>query len=149
MVPSGRKKELLTSNKKEIKHGVEILKLLEAVQVPLQVAVMHCPEHQKEDTEMAGGSNLAERAAKEAAKGMYIMPLVPVIDLSQFDPEYLTAVLKKAESWAFDEEGTDGGWRENKKGVVLLPEHLVEPIAKHLYEATHYGRDSLTMYIKL
>ena len=44
---------------------------------------MHCPEHQKEDTEMAGGSNLAERAAKEAAKGMYIMPLVPVLDLSQ------------------------------------------------------------------
>ena len=96
MVPSGRKKELLTSNKKEIKHGVEILKLLEAVQVPLQVAVMHCPEHQKEDTEMAGGSNLAERAAKEAAKGMYIMPLVPVLDLSQFDLEYSTADLEKA-----------------------------------------------------
>ena len=47
---------------------------------------MHCPEHQKEDTEMAGGSNLAERAAKEAAKGTFIMPLVPVPDLLQFDP---------------------------------------------------------------
>ena len=38
---------LLTSNKKEIKHAAEILKLLEAVQVPLQVAVTHCLGHQK------------------------------------------------------------------------------------------------------
>ena len=33
-------------------------------------------------------NNLADWAAKEAAKGMFIMPLVPVLDLSQFDPEY-------------------------------------------------------------
>ena len=91
-----KERGLLTSDRKEIKHAAEILKLLEAVQVPLQVAVMHCPEHQKEDTEMAGGSNLAERAAKEAAKGMFIMPLVPVLDMSQFDLEYSSADLEKA-----------------------------------------------------
>ena len=43
-------KELLTSNRKEIKHAAENFKLLEVLQVPLQVAVMHCPGHQKEDT---------------------------------------------------------------------------------------------------
>ena len=37
------------------------------------------------------------------------MPLVPVLDLSQFDPEYLTVNLEEAESWGFDEEGTDSG----------------------------------------
>ena len=42
-----KEKESLTSNKKEIKHAAEILKLLEAVQVPLQVAVTHCLGHQK------------------------------------------------------------------------------------------------------
>ena len=30
------------------------------------------------------------------------MPLVPVLDLSQFDPEYSTADLEKAESWGFE-----------------------------------------------
>ena len=87
---------LLTSNRKEIKHAAEILKLLEAVQVPLQVAVMHCPGHQKEDTDAARRNNLAEWAAKEAAKGIFIMPLVPVLDMSQFDLEYSNADLQKA-----------------------------------------------------
>ena len=31
----------------------------------------------------------------------------------------------------------------------MLPEHLVEPVMKHLHEAIHYVRDSLTMHIKL
>ena len=71
-------------------------KLLEAVQVLLQVAVMHYPGHQKEDTEVARGNNLAEWAAKEAAKGMFRIPLVPVLDMSQFDLEYSNADLEKA-----------------------------------------------------
>ena len=83
---------------------------------------MHCLGHQKEDTEMAGGNNLADRAAKEADKGTFIMPLVPVLDLSQFDPEYSTADLKKAKGWGFDEEGPDSRWRKNKEGAILLPE---------------------------
>ena len=41
--------------------------------------------HQKEDTEMAKGNNLADGAVKEAAKGTFIMPLGPVLDLSQFE----------------------------------------------------------------
>ena len=91
-----KERGLLTSNRQEIKHAAEILKLLGAVQVPLQVAVRHCPGHQKEDSKVAGGSNVAERAAKEAAKGMFIMPSVPVLDLSQFDLEYSNADLEKA-----------------------------------------------------
>ena len=50
---------------------------------------------------------------------MFIMPLVPVLALSQFDPEYSTAGLEKAQGWGFDEEGPDNGWR-NKKGVTLV-----------------------------
>ena len=79
---------------------------------------------------------------------MFIMPLVPVLDLSQFDPEYLSADLEKAESWGFDEEGVHNGWRKNKKGVILLPEHLVYPVINHLHDTTHYVRDSLTVNIK-
>ena len=69
--------------------------------------------------------------------------------MSQFDPKYLTADLEKTESWGFDEEGVDSGSGKNKKGIILLPGHLVQPVMKHWYEATHYVRDSLTTYIKL
>ena len=47
---------------------------------------MHYPGHQTEDTEVVKGNNLDDRAVKEAAKGTFIMPLVPVPDLLQFDP---------------------------------------------------------------
>ena len=57
---------------------------------------MHCPRHQKENTKVAKGNNLAEWAAKEVAKGMFRIPLVPVLDMSQFDLEYSTADLEKA-----------------------------------------------------
>ena len=56
-----KERELLTSNKEEIKHPAEIFKVLEAVQVPLQVAIMPCPGHQKEDTEVARRINLANQ----------------------------------------------------------------------------------------
>ena len=36
------------------------------------------------------------------AKGTFTMLLVPILDLSQFNPEYLTAGLEKAESWGSD-----------------------------------------------
>ena len=74
---------------------------------------------------MAGGSNLAEQAAKEAAKGVFIMPLVPVLDLSQFDPEYSTAELEKVESWGFDEEGLVADGKRLRKELYCFPEHLV------------------------
>ena len=60
------------------------------------MAVMHCPGHQKEDTEVARGNNLAEWAAKEVAKGMFRIPLVPVLDMSQFGLEYSNADLENA-----------------------------------------------------
>ena len=90
---------------------------------------------------------MADWAAKEAAKGTFIMPLLPALDLSQFDPEYSTADLEKVKSWGFDEEGLDSGWKKNKNGLTLLPDHLVVPVMKHLHEATHYGRDPLTNYL--
>ena len=36
-----------------------------------------------------------------------------------------------------------------RKELCCIPEHLVEPVMKHLHEATHCGRDSLTTYVKL
>lgn len=48
------------------------------------------------------------------------MPLVPVLDLSQFDPEYSTADLEKAKGWSVDEEHPDSQWKKNKKEAILF-----------------------------
>ena len=47
----------------------EILQLLEAVQLPEQLAIMQFKAHQKVGSELEEGNELADREAKEAAKG--------------------------------------------------------------------------------
>lgn len=42
---------------------------MEAVQLPEKVAVMHIKAHQKVSSELEEGNDLANREAKEAAKG--------------------------------------------------------------------------------
>ncbi|RMB92933.1 hypothetical protein DUI87_30672 [Hirundo rustica rustica] len=64
-----KERGLLNSHGKNIKHSQEILWLLEAVQLPEQVAIMHIKTHQKVSFELEEGNELADRKAKEAAKG--------------------------------------------------------------------------------
>lgn len=44
---------------------------------------------------MAKGNNLANQTVKETAIRTFIMLLVPVLDMSQFDPVYLTVDFEK------------------------------------------------------
>ena len=55
---------LLTAENKRMKHGLSILKLLEAGHLPKNVAVIHWRSHQKGDTEAIKGNNKVDTAAK-------------------------------------------------------------------------------------
>ncbi|RMC21834.1 hypothetical protein DUI87_02705 [Hirundo rustica rustica] len=63
-----KERGLLNSQGKSIKHAQEILRLLDAIQLPERVAVMHIKAHQKVSSELEEGNMLADREAKEAAK---------------------------------------------------------------------------------
>ncbi|KAF4798987.1 hypothetical protein TURU_058903 [Turdus rufiventris] len=64
-----KERRLLNSQGKNIIHAQEILWLLEAVQLPEQVTIMHIKAHQKVSSELEEGNELANREAKEAARG--------------------------------------------------------------------------------
>ncbi|RMC21714.1 hypothetical protein DUI87_02582 [Hirundo rustica rustica] len=64
-----KERGLLNSQGKSIKHAQEILRLLDAIQLPERVAVMHIKAHQKVISELEEGNMLVDREAKEAAKG--------------------------------------------------------------------------------
>ncbi|XP_030347100.1 uncharacterized protein LOC115610142 [Strigops habroptila] len=68
---------LLTTQGKQVKHASEILHLLEAVQLPKEVAVMHCKGHQRGSSDQEIGNNLANHEAKRAAEQAKIMSLIP------------------------------------------------------------------------
>lgn len=57
----------LQQGRKKIKCTSEILQLLEAVQKPTQVAIMHFPEHQKGRDQLVKGNRRTDFVAKEAA----------------------------------------------------------------------------------
>ncbi|CAI5657156.1 unnamed protein product [Oreochromis niloticus] len=57
-------------------HGEAVAQLIEALQLPSAVAVIKCPAHQKTDTLIAKGNNLADEAAKQAATGDKMAPLL-------------------------------------------------------------------------
>lgn len=58
---------LLMAGGKTIKNREEILKLLEVIWLPKEVAIMHCRGHQKGDDPITEGNRLADKAAKTAA----------------------------------------------------------------------------------
>ena len=64
-----KERGLLNSQGKNIKHAYETLKLLDAVQLPEKVAIMHIKAHQKVSSKLEQGNTLADREAKDAAKG--------------------------------------------------------------------------------
>ena len=139
-------RRLLTSNNKGTKHASEILSLLEAVHNPSQVAVMHCPGHQKGETHIIKGNWLADQAAKKAAKeGNYqamIGSLLPQIDLSKYQPVYAEKDKERAKEWVFTLDRNSPGWKCNAPGTVLIPEALLDTVLKHIHDSTHYGRDA-------
>lgn len=58
-----RERGLLTAEGKTTKNKDEILALLKALWLPEQLAIIHCPGHQKPTTPVAKGNNLADQVA--------------------------------------------------------------------------------------
>lgn len=88
-----KERGLLNTQETPITYGQEILKLLQAVLKPQEVAVIHCKAHQKGHDRVTQGNRKADLKAKKAAlQGQVIRALIPnnkiVIDL----PQYLAPV---------------------------------------------------------
>ena len=64
-----------TAEGKEVKNLPEIRRLLEAVQLPRAVAIVHAPGHQKEDPK-ARGNRAADAATREVASRDYAAPIL-------------------------------------------------------------------------
>lgn len=103
---------MLNVEKEQGKHGLNILRLLEAVQFLKQVTVIHCKGSSKRP-EVKKGNNEADAAAKRAVLEpvTWQLPLMPKrTDLSNYSPLYTNEELDKAQKWGFSRDigGHDG-----------------------------------------
>ncbi|XP_057898237.1 uncharacterized protein LOC131094601 [Melospiza georgiana] len=102
-----KERGLLTTQGKTVKHAEEVLRLLEAVQLPTQVAIMHCKGHLKGNTIPEIGNRKADTEAKLAAarnREAEIAALIPgELDIN-IQPDY---------------QESDHRWIQRKKGKIL------------------------------
>ena len=94
----------LTTPGSQIKHGDQILRLLEAVHLPPEVLVSHCKGHQQGSMEVARGNQAANRAAKRVALQnndlIGVATLAPQTNLPE-TPSYIESETLKAKSEGF------------------------------------------------
>ncbi|XP_048340193.1 uncharacterized protein LOC125426096 [Sphaerodactylus townsendi] len=67
-----KQRGLLTSKGSKIKHASLVLGLLEAIDGPSELAIVHCKEHAAGDSILARGNRRADTAAKAAAGGKQV-----------------------------------------------------------------------------
>lgn len=85
-----KERGFLILGNKDIKHSTEILNLLEAVNLPSQVVIMHCSGHQKDSSQIARRNQAADRAAKKASQDtLLIGALISHLHLSEFRAHYM------------------------------------------------------------
>lgn len=140
-----RQRGLLTSAGKEIKNKQEILDLLEAVHAPREVAIIHCPGHQKGTSEIAVGNRKADAEARQAALGPRVLALAagPAVLQSEalhYTPEEEEDLSKRPEKYHKDKLGV---WRTAGEKMVV-PREAATAYLQQLHRLTHLGAKHLS-----
>ncbi|XP_029417571.1 uncharacterized protein LOC115070225 [Nannospalax galili] len=143
-----KRRGLLTSGGKEIKNKAEIIALLDALFLPKELSIMHCPGHQKGNQPEAKGNRLADQTAREAAMKSQVLTtrIVPeqkrdeaIRSYSQEDRE----LLKKMGALSDPETGY---WEY--QGKTVLPQKSVEDLLDELHKWTHLGVSKMKKLIE-
>ncbi|KAM7077971.1 uncharacterized protein J5F26_016160 [Ciconia maguari] len=143
-----KERGLLSSHGTPIKYGTEIMKLLQAVLQPKEVAIMHCKAHQKGNNEIRKGNRKADQLAKEAAlqKLKFEGALTPVPHLELSPPQYTEKENQLAGQ--LDWYKNDQGWWVTPLKQLLISEKMMEILLKKLHQETHSGADALVLIAK-
>ncbi|KAM9591501.1 uncharacterized protein ACIBXB_006302 [Morphnus guianensis] len=139
-----KERGLLSSQGKNIKHAEEILKLLEAVQLPKKVAIMHIKAHQKVSSDLERGNELADREAKQVARTKVKTEgaLIPDRQISlEGKPEYT----REDQKLITDLEGSynEEGWAHTPQGKLIVPSCLLWHLIQEEHRKRHWGTEAL------
>lgn len=132
-----RRRGLLTSEGKEIRNKAEILALLEALFLPKRLSIMHCPGHQKEDHAEARGNQRADEAAREAALGPQILPIVSEPVQSTVDWAYDKEDIHLLQKLGAEYNPANGRWVY--QGKIAVPMKITRELIDYLHKLTHLG----------
>ena len=143
-----KERGLLNSQGKNIKHAEEILKLLEAVQLPEKVAIVHIKAHQRVSSDLEKGNELADGEAKQVAKMKIRVAgaLIPDRHISLQDkPKYTKEDQKLISDLAgsYNEEG----WAYTPQGKLIVPSYLLWHLIREEHRKRHWGMEALYKHL--
>ena len=139
---------LLSAQGKHIKHAKEILKLLEAVQLPEEVAIMHYKAHQRGNSTHELGNAMADREAKRVAeKGeIEVQSLVPDGKIQiDGEPQYSREDQELIEDLKGSRE--EGRRAKTPEGKIIVPSVLLCAIVMGEHRKSHWGAEALYKYL--
>ena len=130
----------------------EIHRLLEAVQLPRAVAIVHVPGHQKGEDPKARGNHAADAAAGVAASRDYAAPILavglppPGMGTLPPVPEYSLPDLAWINKDTTLQKDDKDGWYRDQNNNLILPAILGRHLCEHLHTTTHLReRKTLTL----
>ncbi|GAB0206476.1 hypothetical protein GRJ2_003113200 [Grus japonensis] len=147
-----KERGFLTSAGKTIAHGQRIKELLEAIQLPSELAVIYIKAHTNQENQLAKGNELADQAAKAAARQViFAMTLTHQgeLDLELPDMQKLYEELPEEERRLWEKLGAkrqNGQWTLG--GKPLLPKRYLIPIAQRHHEKTHGGPENIALRVQ-
>ncbi|XP_030367170.1 uncharacterized protein LOC115619267, partial [Strigops habroptila] len=147
-----KERGLLSSQGTNIKYQREVLNLITAVQLPEQVAIMHCKAHQGGSSKIAEGNTFADRMARRIARQVQtVMALIPtkVSPLQNYmnqKPRYSEEDVKLAE--LVKARLNSEGWYVTTTGQVVVPPAIMRTILQTEHQKCHWGAEALVTYLK-
>ena len=141
-----------TAERKGVKNLPEIRRLLEAVQLPQAVAMVHVPGQQKREEPRARGNRAAHAATREAASRDYTAPILavglppPGMGTLPPVPEYSLPDLTWINKDTTLQKDDQDGWYRDQNNNLILPSTLCHHLCEHLHTTTHLGeKKTLTL----
>lgn len=113
-----KKQGLFTIAGTRVKRAKEILRLLEAIFLLSQVAVIHVPRHQKGEDTIVKGNRALDVAARTATLQSSTIALPVPMGKLLLPPEPLQYLTEEAQQTAT--QGYHRGWWVSSKGILLL-----------------------------
>ncbi|GAB0210249.1 hypothetical protein GRJ2_003490700 [Grus japonensis] len=147
-----KERGFLTSAGKMIAHGQQIKELLEAIQLPSELAVIYIKAHTNQENQLAKGNALVDQAAKAAARQViFAMTLTHQEELDRELPDMqkLYEELPEEERRLWEKLGAEqqnGQWTLG--GKPLLPKRYLIPIVRWHHEKTHGGPENTALRVQ-
>ena len=145
----------LTSSGKAVANGAEIWDLLDTIQLPKEIAVVHCPAHTRDTTVIGQGNALAHAAEKAAARQPAAKTMAVTSDKSSWPdvdhPKELyqsDVTSEEKEQWKKWEavEDEDGIWTIGGKPV--LPKKYLMTVNRWFHDRAHGGMEAVANQVQ-